>query len=61
MDPATIALIATGLKAAIEAYNQIEKANGGLTEDQRAARKQLRKDMVALARQLAADSPEDTD
>lgn len=55
MDPATIALIVAGLRAAIEGYNAIERANKGLTEDQRTARRLLRKELVAQAR--AAGQP----
>lgn len=54
MDPATISLIISGLISGIRAIDALGQANSGLTEDQRAARRQLRKDLVDLA-ELAAE------
>ena len=59
MDPITIGLIASALRAAIDAYGEIEKAKGGLTEEQRAVRKQIRKDLVAMAHELAGSDADE--
>ena len=55
MEPSTIFLIIEGIGTAIETLNRIERANGGLTPEERAARVMFRKNLVAFAKQIPDD------